>query len=207
LEIKMKNVDLVDLGFAQAGAGDALTSHAQTAIASIVGFPDEVPDEARADLYVGYRKRWDMNHPAKLYAMIDGNYVLATAEMEKNKKIEKVEIGMTQIFGYSQQEFGKLSTAQPALYGVMKPIRAQITDYCSGALADLKSKARKIIKKDNPTPRAPNLDFSDWLMDKEKGIIPEMQAKCKTAKKRGDATADEARLREAIAAFLAKWKP
>jgi len=34
-----------------------------------------------------------------------------------------------------------------------------------------------------------------------------MQAKCKTAKKRGDATADEARLREAIAAFLAKWKP
>ena len=75
------------------------------------------------------------------------------------------------------------------------------------SIADLKGKARKILKKENPTPRAPNLDFSDWLMDREKGIIPEMIAKCKTAKKRGDATADEARLKDAIAAFLAKWKP
>jgi hypothetical protein len=203
----MKNVDLVELGFAQAGAGDALTSHAQTAIASIVGFPDNVPDEARADLYVGYRKRWDMNHPAKQYAVIDGNYVLATADMEKNKKIEKIEIGMAQIFGYSQQEFGKLSTANPALYGVMKPMRERITDYCSGCLADLKGKARKILRKESSNPRAPNLDFSDWLMDKERGVIPAMQARCKTAKKRGDATADEKRLNEAIIAFLAKWKP
>jgi hypothetical protein len=200
-------MNLVDLGFAQAGAGDALTSHAQTAIAYIVGFPDNVPDEARADLYTGYRKRWDANHPAKLYAVIDGNYVQATAEMEKNKKVEKVEIGMHHVFSYSQQEFGKLKTTQPALHAVMQPIRENIVDYCSGCLSDLKGKARKIIKKENPTPRAPNLDFSDWLMDREKGIIPEMQAKCKTAKKRGDATADEARLKEAIAAFLAKWKP
>ena len=200
-------MNLVDLGFAQAGAGDALTSHAQTAIAHIVGFPDVVPDEARADLYTGYRKRWDANHPAKLYAVIDGNYVLATAEMEKNKKIEKIEIGMHHVFSYSQQEFGKLKTTQPALHAVMQPIRENIVDYCSGCLGDLKGKARKIIKKENPTPRAPNLDFADWLMDKEKAITPEMQAKCKTAKKRGDATADEARLREAITAFLAKWKP
>jgi hypothetical protein len=200
-------MNLVDLGYAQAGAGDALTSHAQSAIAYIVGFPDNVPDEARADLYTGYRKRWDANHPAKLYAVIDGNYVQATAEMEKNKKVEKVEIGMHHVFSYSQQEFGKLKTTQPALHAVMQPIRENIVDYCSGCLSDLKGKARRIIKKENPTPRAPNLDFSDWLMDREKGIIPEMQAKCKTAKKRGDATADEARLKEAIAAFLAKWKP
>jgi len=199
--------NLVDLGYAQAGAGDALTSHAQTAIAHIVGFPENVPDEARADLYTGYRKRWDANHPATLYAVIDGNYVQATAEMEKNKKVEKVEIGMHNVFSYSQQEFGKLKTTQPALHAVMQPIRENIVDYCSGCLSDLKSKARKIIKKENPTPRAPNLDFSDWLMDKEKGIIPEMIAKCKTAKKRGDATADEARLKDAIVAFLAKWKP
>jgi hypothetical protein len=128
-------------------------------------------------------------------------------EMSDTKKIEKIEIGMHHVFSYSQQEFGKLKTTQPALHAVMQPIRENIVDYCSGCLGDLKGKARKIIKKENPTPRAPNLDFSDWLMDKEKCIIPEMQAKCKTAKKRGDATADEARLREAITAFLAKWKP
>ena len=84
--------NLIELGFAQAGTGDALTSHAQTAIAMIVGFPESITDEARADLYAGYRKRWDANHPAKLYAVIDGNYVEATADMAKNKKVEKVEI-------------------------------------------------------------------------------------------------------------------
>jgi hypothetical protein len=44
-------------------------------------------------------------------------------------------------------------------------------------------------------------------MDKEKGVIPAMREKCKNSKRRGDATADEARLNEAIIAFLAKWKP
>jgi len=199
--------NLVELGFAQAGTGDALTSHAQTAMSLIVGFPEEISDEARAMLYTGYRKRWDANHPAKLYAVIDGNYVEATADMVKNKKVEKVEIGMHHIFSYTQQEFGKLKVSQPTMYALMQPIRSSINDYCQGALADLKNKARKIIKKDNPTPRAPNLDFADWLNDPKKGVIPAMRDKCKTAKGRGDATANEAMLNEAIIAFLAKWKP
>jgi hypothetical protein len=199
--------NLIELGFAQAGTGDALTSHAQTAMSLIVGFPEEISDEARAMLYTGYRKRWDANHPAKLYAVIDGNYVEATADMVKNKKVEKVEIGMHHIFSYTQQEFGKLKVSQPTMYALMQPIRSSINDYCSGALADLKTKAKKIIKKDSPTPRAPNLDFNDWLLDKEKGVIPAMREKCKNSKRRGDATADEARLNEAVIAFLAKWKP
>lgn len=199
--------NLIELGFAQAGTGDALVSHAQTAMSLIVGFPENVPDEARAFLYTGYRKRWDANHPAKLYAVIDGNYVEATADMVKNKKVEKVEIGMHHIFSYTQQEFGKLKLTQPAMYALMVPIRKSINDYCQGALADLKGKARKILKKESSTPRAPNLDFHDWLMDKEKGVIPAMREKCKNSKRRGDATADEARLNEAIIAFLAKWKP
>lgn len=199
--------NLIELGFAQAGTGDALVSHAQTAMSLIVGFPENVPDEARAFLYTGYRKRWDANHPAKLFAVIDGNYVEATADMVKNKKVEKVEIGMHHIFSYTQQEFGKLKLTQPAMYALMVPIRKSINDYCQGALADLKGKARKILKQESSTPRAPNLDFHDWLMDKEKGVIPAMREKCKNSKRRGDATADEARLNEAIIAFLAKWKP
>lgn len=199
--------NLIDLGFAQAGTGDALTAHAETAMRLIVGFPETVTDEARADLYAGYRKRWDANHPAKLYAVIDGNYVLATDEMAKSKKVEKVEIGMHHIFSYTQQEFGKLKATQPALYAVMNPIRGQINDYCQGALSDLKAKAKKIIKKDNPTPRAPNLDFIEWLTDKEKGVFPAMKERCKTAKRRGDASANETMLADAISAFLSKYKP
>ena len=199
--------NLVELGFAQAGTGDALTSHAQTAMSLIVGFPEEISDEARSLLYSGYRQRWDATHPAKLYAVIDGNYVEATADMVKNKKVEKVEIGMHHIFSYTQQEFGKLKISQPAMYSVMQPIRTSINDYCQGALSDLKGKARKILRQENSTPRAPNLDFADWLNDPKKGVIPAIRDKCKNSKKRGDVTADEARLNEAIIAFLAKWKP
>jgi hypothetical protein len=199
--------ELIELGFAQAGTGDALTAHAKQAIALIVGFPENISDEARASLYMGYRQRWDANHPAKLYAVIDGNYVEATADMVKNKKVEKVEIGMHHVFSYTQQEFGKLKTTDPAKYALMQPIRGSIVDYCSGCLGDLKNKAKKILRKESSTPRAPNLDFHDWLMDKEKGVIPAMREKCKNSKRRGDATADEARLNEAIIAFLAKWKP
>ena len=199
--------NLVELGFAQAGTGDALTSHAQTAMSLIVGFPEEISDEARALLYSGYRQRWDATHPAKLYAVIDGNYVEATADMVKNKKVEKVEIGMHHIFSYTQQEFGKLKLSQPAMYALMQPIRSSINDYCQGALSDLKGKAKKILRKENSTPRAPNLDFAEWLNDPKKAVIPAIRHKSKTSKKRGDATADEARLNEAIIAFLAKWKP
>ena len=199
--------ELIELGFAQAGTEDTLTAHAKQAIALIVGFPDSVSDEARASLYMGYRQRWDANHPAKLYAVIDGNYVEATPDMVKNKKVEKVEIGMHHIFSYTQQEFGKLKVSQPALYSLMQPIRGDIVDYCAGCLGALKNKAKKILRKENSSSRAPNLDFAEWIMDKDKGVIQTMKERCKTAKRRGDATADEARLNEAIVAFLAKWKP
>ena len=37
--------NLIELGFAQAGTGDALTSHAQTAMSLIVGFPENITEE------------------------------------------------------------------------------------------------------------------------------------------------------------------
>ena len=199
--------NLIELGFAQAGTGDALTAHAETAMRLIVGFPESITDEARADLYAGYRKRWDAKHPPVVFAMIDGNYIEATPDMVKNKKIEKVEIGMHHVFSYTQQEFGKLKTSQPALYAVMLPIREKVGDYCSGALSDLRNKAKKLMRKNNPTPRAPNLDFIEWLTDKDKGVLSTMKDRCKTAKRRGDASANEAMLAEAINAFMSKYKP
>ena len=199
--------ELIELGFAQAGTEDTLTAHAKQAIALIVGFPDSVSDEARASLYMGYRQRWDANHPAKLYAVIDGNYVEATADMVKNKKVEKVEIGMHHIFSYTQQEFGKLKVSQPALYSLMQPIRGDIVDYCAGCLGALKNKAKKILRKENSTSRAPNLDFVAWMVDPEKGIVQTMKDKCKTAQRRGDKTANPVIVDEIAKFILAKYKP
>ena len=78
---------LKDLGYQQAKTGDALEGQAQYALDNIVGFPEDVPAEARAELYEGYHLRFNDNNPPITYAVIDGHYVLATGYENDKKKI------------------------------------------------------------------------------------------------------------------------
>ena len=87
-------LSLRDLAYNQAKAGDTVNEQAALALESITGFPNDVPSEAKAELYEGYQLRFNENQPPKLYAVINGHYVLATTEHEKNKKVEKVEVGV-----------------------------------------------------------------------------------------------------------------
>ena len=94
--------DLEDLGYQQAGNFDASQRMAQFAMAQIAGFPDEVPTEAKDKLYAGYRKRFSQNNPAKVYAVINGHYVLATQEHLDNPKVEKSNIGVEFAFSFTK---------------------------------------------------------------------------------------------------------
>ena len=196
---------LVDLGYRQSGTREALHTQARYAIGNIVGFPDEIDDESKTLLYQGYKRRYNENYPPIMFAIVGGNYFkfdsLAPDAQEKVK--EKVLIGVDVVYSYTQQEFGKLSTSDPAKYAVIKSIREKCNTYMSGCLSDLKGAARKVIKADNPdsTKRAPNKDFATKVDDVLAGLLDNV----KTALKRGDATADKERLIKAIAAFKAAW--
>lgn len=187
---------LKDLGYQQAKTGDSLETQAQFALDNITGFPEDVPSEAKDALYDGYRMRYSERKPATMYAVINDHYVIATDEHVKNKKIEKIEIGVAYAFAYSSQEFGKLKNANPALHGIIKVIRDDVADYCSNRLGDLKRAAKRLITKLDGASRT-TLDFAQSMLKAFEA--QEKSVKIKQAK--GDTTADTAKFSLAVKAF------
>jgi hypothetical protein len=194
-------LSLKDMGYAQAKTGDSLADQAQYAIASIAGFPADIPAESRAELYSGYQLRFNENRPAVTYAVINGHYTIATPEQIANTKVEKIEIGVAYAFSYSIQEFGKLANTNPALHSIIKVWRSDAADYCSNRLGDLKRAATKLLNK-GKTQQRQTLDFAESMTK-----LFEAQAKSVKVKAgRGDASANEAKYKAAVAAFWKAYK-
>ncbi len=194
-------LSLKDMGYAQAKTGDSLADQAQYAIASIAGFPADIPAESRAELYSGYQLRFNENRPAVTYAVINGHYTIATPEQIANTKVEKIEIGVAYAFSYSSQEFGKLANTNPALHSIIKVWRSDAADYCSNRLGDLRRAATKLLNK-GKTQQRQTLDFAESMTK-----LFEAQAKSVKVKAgRGDASANEAKYKAAVAAFWKTYK-
>ena len=194
---------LKDSAFQQAGAHQTLESVARYALAQIKDFPKEVPTEAKDSLYEGYRMKFDVLQPAVMYAIINGHYVIASPEHIANDKVEKVEIGVPYAYSYSAQEFGKLANTNPALHALIKEIREKTATYCSNRLGDLKRAANKILNNGKDRNRGVNKDFYEFVEAWFKDTAPD---RLKSAKNRGDSSADEKRWNEAKVAFMVKWK-
>lgn len=193
--------DLEDLGYQQAGNFESSQSMARFAMAQIPGFPETVTDEARDKLYAGYRKRFSQRNPAQIYAVINDHYVLATEE-QKNSKIEQVNIGCDYAFSYTSQEFGKLANSNPNLHKLVKDIREKANTYCSNRLGDLKRAAKKILNEGKERKRTANKNFSEYV----DAFFTDALDRLKSAKSRGDASADEGRFNNAKAAFMVAWR-
>jgi hypothetical protein len=194
---------LKDSAFQQAGAHQTLESVARYAMAQIKDFPKEVPTEAKDSLYEGYRMKFNALQPALMYAVINGHYVRASIEHCANDSIEKVEIGVPYAYSYSAQEFGKLANTNPALHAIVKEIREKTATYCSNRLGDLKRAANKILNNGKDRNRGVNKDFYEFVEAWFKDTAPD---RLKSAKNRGDSSADEKRFNEAKVAFMVKWK-
>jgi hypothetical protein len=194
-------LSLKDMGYQQAKTGDNLSTQAQYAIESIKGFPTDIPAESRAELYAGYQMRFNENRPAKTYAVINGHYTVATEEQAKNKKVEKVEIGVAYAFSYSSQEFGKLANTNPALHNIVKQWRSDTSDYCSNRLGDLKRAATKLLNKDKTSQRQ-TLDFAESA----KKALEQLGKSVKVKAGRGDTTADAVKFKQAVDAFWKAYK-
>lgn len=193
---------LKDLGYQQASTGDSLDNQAEYALTHISGFPEDISSEAREMLYEGYRQRKSERNPAKVYAVVNDHYILATPEQIKNAKVEKVEIGVAYAFAFSSQEFGKLKNTNPALHGIIKTIRDDVADYCSNRLGDLKRACKKILAKRNGTSTTrTTLDFAQSMTN-----LFDAQAKSvKVKETKRDTTANSAKYALAVKAFWATY--
>jgi hypothetical protein len=193
---------LKDLGYQQAGNFEKSISMAQYALDNIVGFPTDVPTESKDALYEGYRMKFNELQPAKVFAVINDHYVLATQEHMDAKNVEKIEVGVAYAYSYSSQEFGKLANTNPALHGLIKAVREKCSTYCSNRLSDLKRAAKNILNKDKTRDRTANKDFAEFVADWFKETAP---TRLKSAEARRDSTADSKRFNEAKVAFMVKW--
>ncbi len=189
------------MGYQQAAVGDTLSDLAQYAIDRIAGFPNEVPSEAKSELYEGYKLRWNENNPAKIYAVIGDHYILATEEHLKNKKVEKIEVGVAYAYSYSSQEFGKLKNTNPALHSLVANVRDKAATYCSNRLGDLKTAAGKLLRTDTKGTRT-TLDFTASMTK----VFEAQEKSVKVKQGRGDTTAHADNYKKAVAAFWATYK-
>jgi len=191
--------NLESLGYHQAQSSDSLEDRASEAIAHIPGFPETISDEAKAALYRGYIRRYNERKPVTTFAVIDGNYVTATPEMVSNKKVEKVEIGVSFAMSFSTHEYGKLTQENPALRKIVQGIREDASTYCSNRLGDLKRAAKKILKSAQDGQKRETKTFEESA----KKVFEDWEKSVKTKNSRGDSTAKPEKFKAAVAAF---WK-
>jgi hypothetical protein len=187
---------LQDMAYNQAKTGDMLQNMANYAKANIAGFPESVTDEGKAELYAGYRQRYNEVLGTQRYAVIDNVYIPVEVEGASKAK-EQIDINVAYAYSFTQQQFGQLSSKNPQLHSLIKQVREKTAIYCSNRLSDLKKYA-KGEKVKGSRPQA--LAFDGWL--KETFIT--IRARAKTAKARGE-DVNEKKLNEAIIEFNVKY--
>jgi hypothetical protein len=201
--------NLEDLGFKHGSALNTVKHLAKWALEKVKGFPETVSSDDVLSVRKGYAHRWSLDHPAVEYVVIEGNYLRASDLTDIPAKAERVLIGYDVAFSYTQQQAGKLKeTHSPEYHKLIAGVRSDVNAYTSNCWGKLMSagKAVKLELSGVKKERTPNLDFVEYLYDKEKGIFSIMQTRCKNAKAKGDMTADERQLQAGIVAFNVAFK-
>jgi hypothetical protein len=194
-----------DGAYKQAVANDRMRGVARYVMEQSKGFPETVPDEVKEQLYDGYRLRFNEVNKAERYAIVNDHYLLidgSNPALEDER--EKVVVGVDYAFSFSQQQYGKLKNENPYLHAIIKSWRDKVNTYCSNRLGDLKRQARTILNEGKTKERGATLDFNQRVVEVFKGDQG-LIVKCKNAKSRGDETANEAKLKLAVDAFMVQW--
>jgi len=193
---------LKDGAYKQALANDRMRGVAKFVLQQCKGFPDQVPDEVKEQLYAGYKLRFNEVSPAEQYAVVNDHYLLIDgSNPELANEREKVNIGVDYAFSFTQQQYGKLKNENPYLHAIIKQWRDKVNTYCSNRLGDLKRQARTILNEGKTRERGATADFAQRISD----IFGDLAIKCKNAKARGDETADEKKFATARSAFMTAW--
>jgi len=198
-----KALNMKQIGYNQASFSDSIKGIAREVYAGFPNFDEEVSDEVKAELNLGYQLRIAENQPKlKQHFVIEsGNYLpvdeLAFNQFKGEKYIRTVE----NIMSYTPQAFGALRQSNPQLHAVLKESRDAISKYCSNTLNALKKAVREIKNEGKPRERGATRTFAETV----KNTLDGLKKKCANAKARVDDTADEKKLILAISEFNRKW--
>lgn len=199
----MKTLNLKQIGYQQATNKDNERSLARSVYEAFPNFDEEVSDEAKAELYLGYQLRVAENQPKIKQGFIveSGNYIPVDDDKFNAHKGEKYLRTVENIMTYTPQAFGALRQSNPQLHAVIKAERDQVSKYCSNRLNDLKKAIKALKNEGKPRERGATRSFAETVKETMDGL----KKKCANAKARVDETADEKKLISAISEFNRKW--
>jgi hypothetical protein len=176
--------NLKNAGYQSAIADEHLSLVAKYVLDVCPSILDEVPVEVKSQLVEGWALRWQELNPAKRY----------NSEWIPDPKGGN-ELTLAYAMSFSQQQFGQLRQSDPVKHGVINNIRTPFNKYASNKMKAL----LKAIRNLNPETRERGAtdDFATYINK----VMDTIKTRCKNAKARGDATADEVKTRMAIDAF------
>jgi len=195
-------ISLADIGYKASVNIDANMNLASQLMAQDSKFPNEVTQETRDALYLGFQRRANEKKGAKHY-YADGNTLVPVESLDKAPKgRETITITVDYAMAQNPYEFGKLKESNKALYDLVKETRVAFQKYASECLSALKSCANKILNDGKPKERKANKNFRETIQFMFDDAKTGLDKKVKTAKDKGDLTADPVMYKMAKDAFF-----
>ena len=195
-------ISLADIGYKASVNIDANMNLASQLMAQDSKFPNDVTQETRDALYVGFQRRANEKKGAKHY-YADGNTLVPVESLDKAPKgRETITITVDFAMAQNPYEFGKLKESNKALYDLVKETRVAFQKYASECLSALKSCANKILNDGKPKERKANKNFRETIQFMFDDAKTGLDKKVKTAKDKGDLTADPVMYKMAKEAFF-----
>lgn len=198
---------LKDCAVQSAASAEVLLDAAAYALDNIPGFPDECPAEHRAQLDEGWLLRYSQLHKTVEYGKFGETWVPLSEVKGDAKPIEVQNIGPAYAMSFTQHEVGRMGDTHGASFkALIVQWRAKFSTYKSNRYKDLANGAKEVLRERNGEPKRSRKPTKDWAVWAIEDWLPMLTERFKSAKARGDATADASKLDKVKAAAAAALK-
>ena len=159
-------------------------------------FHEEQPEEILEEMKAGSVMKWQELNESVSYTK---EWVPCKANAKDVAFIATAEWALS----YSTQKTNGLKESDPKMHAVLRTVQIPLNKYINGNKNALIKKVEEYHNKLNNIVRvrAVTADFTKTV----KETLEALKTRCKNAKNRGDTSADDKRLHEAVGAFNKVW--
>jgi len=214
MNAKQKNasVSIADIGYKTADHIEGNIENATNLMEKDPSFPETISDETRAQLTIGFQRRFKENKHGKVSYYLTTNpvdgvkfYVPLDQVAKVPEKAQTLELTIDYVNSLSASDYKDLNKNDPAKRRIVEKMKKHFAGYKSDCIGALVKCAKKIKAGNTATERKANKNFRESLEiffngdgNKNKG----MDAKVKLLSTRNDVTADPVMFRMAKEAFF-----
>ena len=163
-------------------------------------FHEEQPEEILEEMKAGSVMKWqELNDSLGIGNTYTKEWVPCKANSKEVAFMATAEWALS----YSTQKTNGLKESDPKMHAVLRLVQIPLNKYINGNKNALIKKVEEYHNKLNNIQRvrAVTADFTKTV----KETLEALKTRCKNAKNRGDTSADDKRLHEAVSAFNKVW--